>query len=335
MGTFILPRNLERAVSPLALSRVFLFPGQSSVDAAVVSRARASHAAAGPIADRARAVLGPRASRFLDSPEIALASNRDTQIAVFLATQMYLAALAADGIDAARSAGLSLGEYSHLVHIGAIEFEDALRLVDERGRCYDEAPPGVMATVLAADYATVAAVVLEAHAHGPIAISNINAPTQHVIAGAEAAVTWAAATLEEEHAAHVVVIERRVPMHSPMMAPVAAAFAPALARAPWTAAKKAYLPNVTATPIARPGAADIVAHLARHVGEPVLWQRTVDALVAADPDATFVEVGPGGVLHNMMARAWRTVRCARVDAGDGANPREHFAYTVGALHARA
>ena len=317
-----------------ATARVFLFPGQSSVGPGILSRARAAHPAAERIANRARAVLGEaRASRYLDDRGAAPRCNRDVQIAVFLATQMYLAALAAEGIDAHRSLGLSLGEYSHLVHIGALDVDEALRLVDERGRCYDEAPPGLMATVLAADYDTVATVVLDARARGPVAISNINTPTQHVIAGAEPAVTWATATLENEHAAHVTIIERRVPMHSPMMAPVADAFAPALARAPWRTAAKAYVPNVTAMPIAHPAAADFVDRLTRHVSEPVLWQRSIETLVAADPQATFVEVGPGGVLHNMMARAWRGVRRSRVDAPDGGDARAHFAAVVGALRA--
>ena len=205
--------------------------------------------------------------------------------------------------------------------------------MDERGRCYDEAPPGIMAAVLAADYDTVASVVHEARRHGPIAISNINAPTQHVIAGAEPAVSWAATALEDEHLAHVTIIERRVPMHAPMMAPVADAFAPALSRAAWKTAARTYVPNVTATPIAHPTAADFVAHLTRHVSEPVLWQRSIDGLVSAGRQATFIEVGPGGVLHNMMARAWRGVRCARVDAGEGLGPREHFDATVGAWRA--
>ena len=63
---------------------------------------------------------------------------------VFLATQMYLAALQAEGLQPIASLGLSLGEYSHLVDIGALDLEDALDLVNERGRCYDEAPAGVM-----------------------------------------------------------------------------------------------------------------------------------------------------------------------------------------------
>ena len=311
-----------------------MFPGQSSAGPDVLLRARRAHPAAEHIAGRARVVLGDaRASEYLDTGGARLRSNRDTQLTVFLATQMYLAALGAEGIEAASSLGLSLGEYSHLVHIGALDLDDALRLVDERGRCYDEAPPGIMATVLAVDRDTVQSVVTWARALGPIVISNINTPTQHVIAGAEPAVAWAATTLEEEHAAHITIIERRVPMHSPMMAPVAEAFTPALARAPWRVPSRDYLPNVTGAPLPDPTAAEFVSHLARHVCEPVLWQSSLEGLFASRPDATFIEVGPGGVLHNMMGRAWRGARRARVDAPDAIEPGEHFAAVVEALRA--
>jgi [acyl-carrier-protein] S-malonyltransferase len=334
MGTHILHRIVERTTPESMTAKVFLFPGQSSAGPAVLLRACASHTAAVDVEERVRAVLGnARASEYFSAQGARLITNRDTQITVFVATQIYLAALRAEGIEADDSLGLSLGEYSHLVHIGALSFEDALRLVDERGRCYDEAPHGIMATILAVDYDTVADAVEQARGHGPIAISNINAPTQHVIAGAEAAVTWAAAFLEDEHAAHVAVIERRVPMHSPMMAAVADAFEPALRAAPWRCPAHDYFPNVAGAPLAKPAPADFVTHLKRHVSEPVLWQRSIDHLVSTQPDATFIEVGPGGVLHNMMGRAWRSARRLRVDAPDAADPGEHFAAIVEALRA--
>ena len=334
MGQLILHRNESYAARSSSTARVFMFPGQSSVGPAIVTRALQSHPAAGRVARRAREVLGEaRAAEYLDPGGARLRSNRDTQITVFLATQMYLAALEAEGISAECSLGLSLGEYSHLVHIGALEFDEALRLVDERGRCYDEAPPGIMATVLAVDHDTVAGVVDRARIHGVIAISNVNAPTQHVIAGDEPAVTWAAATLEDEQAAHIAIIERRVPMHSPLMAPVADRFERALMGTAWRTGAGHYLPNATAAAITAPTASDFVSHLKRHVSEPVLWQRSIDHLVASRPDATFVEVGPGGVLHNMMGRAWRAVPRVRVDAPDGIDPRDHFAATVEALRA--
>jgi [acyl-carrier-protein] S-malonyltransferase len=317
-------------------SIVFVFPGQSSVSAPAIQRALASHPAASVVAELARDVLGDaQAAAYLDPGGARLHSNRDVQITVFLATQMYLAGLRAEGITAAASLGLSLGEYSHVVDIEALDVDEALRLVDERGRCYDAAPAGIMATVLAVDRDTVAAAVEGAQALGTVVISNINAPTQHVVAGEEAAVARAIEVLEDEHAAHTTIIEKRVPMHSPLMAPVAAAFGPALESARWKPATKMYLPNVTAAPVAQPTAADFVAHLTRHVGETVLWQQSVNEVVARHPHAAFVEVGPGGVLHNMIGRAWKKVPSRRVDAPDGGDPRRHFAATVEALGARA
>jgi [acyl-carrier-protein] S-malonyltransferase len=165
-------------------------------------------------------------------------------------------------------------------------------------------------------------------------ISNYNAPTQHVLAGSRDAVTWAAATLEDEHAAMTATIEERVPMHSPLMAGVAQAFTPALTRAPWRAPRRPYWPNVAGAPIAAAGADDFVSSLMRHVSEPVRWQTSIDAVVAAHPDVSLVEVGPGRVLHNMVSRAWRGVRCSRVDGLNDADPAAHFRSTLEVLRAR-
>jgi len=65
----------------------------------------------------------------------------------------------------------------------------------------------------------------------------------------------------------------------------------------------------------------------------VLWRASIDTLAAQHPDATFVEIGPGGVLHNMLGRAWRGLARARTDAGDTADSRTHFTATVEALRA--
>jgi [acyl-carrier-protein] S-malonyltransferase len=315
---------------------VFLFPGQSSVDPSLLVRARRSHPAAQRVVESAHRVLGlRRASEYFDPHGAPRRSNRDVQVAVFLATQMYLAGLTAEGVQASASAGLSLGEYSHLVDIGALTLDDALALVDERGRCYDEAPDGTMLTVLAVDHDTVADIVAQAQARGAVVISNYNAPTQHVLAGDRETVAWAAQTLEDEHAAHTTLIEDRVPMHSPLMTAVARAFEPAVRRAPWRTPTRAYWPNVTGAPMADATADDLVTSLLRHVSEPVRWRAAVDTLAAAYPGATFLEVGPGRVLHNMLSRGWKGTASARVDALDDADPHAHFLSTIEAVRAGA
>ena len=56
------------------------------------------------------------------------------------------------------------------------------------------------------------------------------------------------------------------------------------------------------------------------VGEPVRWDASLDQAAAAQPDATFVEVGPGGVLHNMVGRGWKRLARQRMDVPDAGDP---------------
>jgi acyl transferase domain-containing protein len=140
--------------------------------------------------------------------------------------------------------------------------------------------------------------------------------------------------LQDEHGAMTTTIEERVPMHSPLMRPVAEAFAPALTRAPWRTPARPYWPNVAGAPIACTGPQDIIGNLTRHVSEPVRWQTSIDGVMASHPDASFVEVGPGRVLHNMLSRARRRVRCSRVDGLHVAAPASHFRSTVEVLRDR-
>jgi [acyl-carrier-protein] S-malonyltransferase len=272
----------------------------------MIARARRMGAAALAVCDRARMVMGGAlADRYL-GVEVRLECNRDIQISVFITTQMHLAALNDAGFDADVSLGLSLGEYSHLVHIGALTFEQALALVETRGALYDRAAPGIMVSISGLEEDEVAAAVQECSSEGTIVISNYNSPMQHVLAGEAAAVRRAAHLLEEGGAA-VVQIEARVPMHSPLLDPVAVEFRGSLARMPWRAPSRAYIPNVTGDPIAGARPADFVDALTAHVSRPVLWRRSIEQVAAACPGAPFVEVGPGHVLHNLLSRRWLAV----------------------------
>lgn len=308
---------------------VLLFPGQSSVDAGMIARARALGDAAAEVLARAEAVLGVDAiARFAAAEGARLECNRDVQVGGFLATQMHLHALMEAGVETAHSLGLSLGEYSHLVHIGALTFEEALSLVDRRGEAYDKSPPGVMITVLGATEEETSAAVAEASAHGTVVISNFNTPTQHVIAGERAAVERAATRLEDDAGARCIETESRVPMHSPLLAPVASDFRPWLERAPWKPSRFPYRSNVSGCIEAATTAEMYVDRLTAHVTEPVQWRRSVEAVATASRGAWFVEVGPGAVVHNMLSRSWLDVRRARTDDPAGADARGWFTSTL-------
>src|SRR4051794_31373407 len=112
-----------------------MFPGQSSGYPGMLDRAVASWPAGAAIVDRASAILNrDLAEQYREGNDHAFESNEDVQVGVFLTSYLYQQALTDRGVVGDLSLGLSLGEYNHLVHIGAIEFDDALRLVATRGR---------------------------------------------------------------------------------------------------------------------------------------------------------------------------------------------------------
>ncbi len=309
-----------------------MFPGQSSAYPEMISKARGTAEAAAAVAERARAVLSEHdAARYLGSA-VRLECNRDVQIATFLATQMHLAALAAERITADRSLGMSLGEYSHLVHIGALGFETALHLVATRGAAYDRSPQGVMASITGPERAEVEDAVGKRSPDGLVTISNYNSPTQHVIAGEPPAVRRVAARLEEDAGAQAVEIESRVAMHSPLLDATALEFQPHLAAVPWAAPTAPYVPNVVGASIDHPSPADFVSHLTAHVHRPVRWRQSVEHLAAKHPFATFVEVGPGRVLHNLLSRRWLVVNRLATDGRRDGDPQ--WRDTLQALGAR-
>lgn len=288
------------------MSLVFMFPGQSSRDPGMFERLRALHPITREIVEHASDVLGRDVGLHYQAgnPRI-FASNRDVQVGVFLANYMYGECLRAGGVTAAFSLGLSLGEYNHLVHIGAVGFADALRLVDARGALYDTGPAGAMVAVPTLDYPDVERVVEQIQAHGCLEIAVFNSPTHHVLSGEGAALELALDLLEREHFTEGVVIEPHIPMHSSRFEPVGRALRTVLEGVPWTRPVRPYLPNLLGRFVDNPGPAEFAALLSQHVYRPVRWRHSIDFIADHVERAVFVEVGPRRVLCNILNKKWR------------------------------
>jgi [acyl-carrier-protein] S-malonyltransferase len=284
---------------------VLLFGGQSSRDAGMFDRLESADPSIG-LAARERAM------RWLDGSITDFSSNRTVQVSVLSVTLGWLELVRAAGLRSTASAGLSLGEYAHLVDVGALRPDDAVRLVAERGALYDQGPAGAMAAVFPAAWEELAPLVEKvAAAHGgadALSPAVFNSPSQTVVGGSRLALDELIALADEELYARGIVVEERIPMHTPRFAPVADPFGRALERAAWTGpVRVAYRPNVTGLP--SPADRDtIVSSLTHHVSKPVRWRETVDALVDELPDAVFLETGPRTVLRDLMLRRWHADR---------------------------
>jgi [acyl-carrier-protein] S-malonyltransferase len=302
----------------MKLKYVFLFPGQNSRYPGMLDRLRA----ATPVADRllrdASAVLGRDLAAHYrqDNPHI-FAQNRDVQIGVFLANHIFARALEAEGIRPSASAGLSLGEYNHLVEIGALGFGSALRLLEARGAAFDAAPKGVLKSVFPCQESEVNEALKTGRAQGSVDIS-IHLGKKHFVLGGDAdAVDAAVGWLENEAYAQSRVIDPQLPMHAQVFRPAAESFSAALKNAEWCAPHAPYLPNVDGEPTEKPSPAVFVDRLYRHVYTTVQWQRSVELLSRHYPDATFVEVGPKSVLRDLVSREYRALKTHHVDGESG------------------
>ena len=202
----------------------------------------------------------------------------------------------------AMMAGHSLGEYTALVCAGAIEFADAVALVEKRGEAMQNAVPegsGAMAAILGLDDDQVLSVCEQAGQGEVVSAVNFNSPGQVVIAGNAAAVERAMDLAKQTGARRALLLPVSVPSHCSLMQPTAQAFGKDLA---------AVLIRAPAVPVLHN--ADVAIHdqpdairdaLAAQLCNPVRWVETVRAMHAAGI-TTILEMGPGKILAGLNKR---------------------------------
>ena len=293
-----------------------MFPGQSSRYPEMLERVVQAFAPARKIVQQASEILGRNLFTLYQVGETAFDRNQDVQVGVFLTSHLYLKALQDNGVEAGISLGLSLGEYNHLVHIGAIDFADALVLVDARGRVYDEGPKGMMAALFPIEADELTEILSRASAMGCVQIANCNTPSQYVIAGETQAVKAALRIAEDELSIDPVIIEKQIPMHTCVFKSVGSALLPHLKAANFRVPSRPYVSNVLGGIVENACPARIIELLAQHVYSPVLWRQSIDNVVMRNPDSIFVEVGPRSVLYNMLQKRWHANPKFKTDVSD-------------------
>ncbi|REJ73840.1 MAG: [acyl-carrier-protein] S-malonyltransferase [Acidobacteria bacterium] len=302
-----------------AQSIAFLFPGQGSQSVGMGRDLHDGLAAAAEVFERADAALGVPLSRLcFEGPEEELQLTANTQPAILTTSIAALRHLEAAGIEPSLVAGHSLGEYSALVAAGALDFEDAVRLVRRRGEAMQQAVPvgeGAMAAVLGLGAADVERVTAAAarDCGAVCSVANLNAPEQIVIAGARAAVERACELAAEAGAKRTVMLPVSAPFHSPLMAPAREAMRPLLEQAEIRDPKVPVVCNVDAEALT---AGDAIRDaLVRQVDSPVRWVESMQVIVRRGVDQA-LEVGPGMVLTGLARRIDRQLGCSPAGTTD-------------------
>ena len=308
---------------------IFLFPGQSSWHEAMFDELRLlDHRLTEDILQTAASILG---FSIEPSREKNVGRNLAIQTSIFTANHIYLELLKNTGVKAQASAGLSLGEYSHLLHIGAISFEQGLLLVKKRGEIYEAAPPGAMAALYPITENELLPLIAELNERKKcIAISNYNSPSQFVVAGKRDAVDEIINLADEHYFCNGVVIEPYIAMHSFLFQPVSAQFRAVLNKVERSQPVIPYIPNVEGAPLTEVTPGTLSDCLARHVSEPVQWSKTIEHFYQEDPETRFIEVGPKTVVHDLLTPKWRRFK-RYATASRTENTVSHFNEVVNEL----
>jgi [acyl-carrier-protein] S-malonyltransferase len=249
--------------------------------------------------DRACEILGfPITDIMFGESAEDLKATRVTQPAIFIHSVVLARC---SGLEKpAMVAGHSLGEFSALAAAGAMDFEDALRLVavraDAMQRCCEQVP-GTMAAVIKLPTETIEEIC--ASCAGVVVPANYNSEGQVVISGEAGAVAEACAKMKEAGAKRALPLPVSGAFHSPLMEPARLELAEAIDKTPFRTPVCPVYQNVTALPTLDPEV--IKDNLLRQLTSPVRWTRTVENMVADGADS-FLEIGPGTVLQNLVAR---------------------------------
>jgi [acyl-carrier-protein] S-malonyltransferase len=215
------------------------------------------------------------------------------------------------------AAGHSLGEYAAHVVAKTLSFDDAVRVVRQRGRFMQEAVPegeGAMAAILGLDRPAVERLCAAVADGDVVSPANANGPGQVVIAGHARAVKRACEAAPAAGAKRAVLLQVSAPFHCALMKPAAARLAPVLEAVTFCDPSIPVYTNVDGAAVRTGGAARDA--LVRQVASMVRWEEEVHRM-ADDGIDTFVEFGPGRVLTGLVRRIRNEVRVLSVPDAAG------------------
>lgn len=296
------------------MSYAFVFPGQGSQAVGMLAELAAEHALVRETFQQASDALGYDLWKLTqEGPDSELNATERTQPALLAAgVATWRAFTAASDYRPAFMAGHSLGEYTALVCAGALEFADAIRLVEFRGQAMQRAVPagtGAMAAILGLEDDDVRAGCEQAAEGDVVSAVNFNSPGQVVIAGSKAAVDRAIEILKAKGAKRALPLPVSVPSHCALMKPAADAMAERLAE---VNVKSPVIPVVHNVDVAVHDEPDAIRKaLVEQLYSPVRWTETIRFM--ADQGVTgIIECGPGKVLAGLNRRIEKSMAVVAV-----------------------
>ena len=282
----------------------FVFPGQGSQKIGMLADLAASYPVVIQTFEEASQVLGYDLWALVQngSQEDINLTERTQPLLLTASVAVWRVWKEKNGVQPALVSGHSLGEWSALVCAGVVEFKDAVKLVQQRGKFMQEAVPagqGAMAAIIGLEDALIIEACKKAEQGDVVSAVNFNSPGQVVIAGTAAAVDRASAFCKEAGAKRALPLPVSAPFHTSLMRPAADRLAEQIAATTFNAPQIPVVHNVTAQTEEDP--TKIKALMIEQIYSAVRWVECVNTMSEAGVTTT-VECGPGKVLSGLNKR---------------------------------
>ena len=262
-------------------------------------------------------ILGYSISKMiLDGPKEDLDLTENTQPAIFLVSYSIVEMVKRESNinldDAKYFAGHSLGEYTALAASGSLEFKNAIKLLNDRGKAMQTATPkgtGGMIAVLGVEINDIKELLEKNHKDYKCYIANDNSKGQIVLSGLNTDINKFAENLKDKKIKNIK-LPVSAPFHYKLMENATNEMSDKIISASFKKPKNAIISNVTGAEAIE--VEEIKNLLIKQIESPVRWRESVIYMINKGV-TNFIEIGPGKVLSGLVKRIDKTVNLKTIN----------------------
>ncbi|MBP3388746.1 MAG: ACP S-malonyltransferase [Clostridia bacterium] len=274
----------------------FVFSGQGDQYPGMGKNLSLTYPAAAAIFNMCDSIRPGTSSQCFEGTEEELKETQNTQPCLFAMELALASVLMGKGIRPDAVAGFSLGEVTAATVSGIWDNATGFRLVCKRGELMQREAEKFDTAMAAIVRLTPEQVREICDAYEQVYPVNFNCPGQVTVSGLSSHMPDFFERVKATGGS-AIPLKVKGAFHSPFMDGAATAFASELAKADKRNTTIPLYSNQTAKPYTE----DVVGLLSKQICSPVLWEQSIRNMIADGID-TFIEIGPGKTLTNMIKK---------------------------------
>ena len=274
----------------------FVFSGQGDQYPGMGKELAREYPTAAKVFELCEAIRPGTSRQCFEGTEEELKQTENTQPCLFAMELAAASVLTEKGIVPQAVAGFSLGEVTAAAFSGLFDHATGFRLVCRRGQLMQQEAEKFDTAMAAVVKLTPEQVAQLCAAYSDVYPVNFNCPGQVSVSGLASQMADFSADVKQA-GGRAIPLRVKGAFHSPFMKAAADAFGEELKCSQLQVPSMPLYSNRTAEPYGE----DAVTTLSQQICSPVLWEKLIRNLIAEGVD-TFIEIGPGKTLTNMIKK---------------------------------